>query len=305
MRVMIALDATPQCVEIVRAAACRPWPQGSCFLLLHVLDPFPFAKAPLSRGYAKGAAEQQLKSAAQILEEAGWKTDSAVVSGRPRKLIWQEAQSWKADLLLVGSNETDTLTRLLLGSTARAVLHHAPCSVEIVRPASQRRKGEKLRILCPTDGSKYSLAALRSVANRPWPEGSELKVISIPEPFQPPGQLCNFEFKEMEELNAAAIEDAKKCAIEGAEILSKAGLNTILQTPLRQRSDAEEIVKLAKNWGAHLIVMGSHGRRGFDRMAIGSVSEDVAFDATCSVEVIQTPLPAQAKSKQRLQQAAA
>jgi len=286
MRVMIALDATPQCVEIVRAAASRPWPTDSCFVLLHVLDPFPYAKAPISLGLAKQAAQQQLKRAAKLLEAAGWKTDSAVVLGRPKKIIWQEAESWKADLLLVGANKTSTLTRWMLGSTARAALRHAPCSVEIVRPPSQKPKGEKLKILCPTDGSQYSLAALRSVASRLWPKGSQVKVISIPEPFLPLGQPSNCKSKEMEELNAAALEDAKKSATEGAEILSKAGLKTTVQTPLARRTHAEEIVKIAESWGAHLIVLGSHGRRGFDRMSIGSASEDVALHAPCSVEVI-------------------
>jgi nucleotide-binding universal stress UspA family protein len=276
-------------VEIVRAAASRPWPKDSCFVLLHVLDPFPFAKAPISLGLAKEAAHEQLKRAGKILEAAGWKTDCAVVLGRPKKIICEEAEAWKPDRLLVGSNDTGAVTRWMLGSTARAALRHAPCSVEIVRPPSQKPKGEKLKILCPTDGSKYSLAALRSVASRLWPKGSEVKVISIPEPFLPLGQPSNCESKEMEELNAAAVEDAKKNVTEGAEILSKAGLKITVETPPARRTYAEEIVKTAERWGAHLIVLGSHGRRGFDRMTIGSVSEDVALSAPCSVEVIQAP----------------
>jgi nucleotide-binding universal stress UspA family protein len=296
---MIALDATPECVEIVRAARSRPWPKGSRFILLHVLDPFPFAKAPISLGHAKQSVQRQLKSAAQILKEAGWETESAVVLGRPRRLIWQEAESWKADLLLVGSKETTAVTRLLLGSTARAVLRHAPCSVEIVRPTSEKDKGKGFRILCPTDGSKYSLAALHSVAHRPWPKDSEVKVISIPEPFMPLGQFPNIEFKEVEESNAAAVEDAKKYAVEAAEILCKAGLKAVVQTPLSRDADVQEIVKIAESWGAQLIVMGSHGRRGFDRMTMGSVSEGVALHAPCSVEVIRAPQALAEKSKER------
>jgi nucleotide-binding universal stress UspA family protein len=43
----------------------------------------------------------------------------------------------------------------------------------------------------------------------------------------------------------------------------------------------------AKEWGADLIVLGSHSRRGLDRMLMGSVSEAVARHAHCSVEVIR------------------
>ena len=44
MRVLIALSTTEQSREIVQEAAGRPWPANSKFLLLHVLDPFPFAQ---------------------------------------------------------------------------------------------------------------------------------------------------------------------------------------------------------------------------------------------------------------------
>ncbi len=44
---------------------------------------------------------------------------------------------------------------------------------------------------------------------------------------------------------------------------------------------------LAKSWPADLIVMGSHGRRGFEKALLGSVSEAVAMHAPCSVEIIR------------------
>jgi nucleotide-binding universal stress UspA family protein len=46
-------------------------------------------------------------------------------------------------------------------------------------------------------------------------------------------------------------------------------------------------VDLAKEWKADLIVLGSHGRRGMDRILMGSVSENVAIHAHCSVEVVR------------------
>jgi len=52
--------------------------------------------------------------------------------------------------------------------------------------------------------------------------------------------------------------------------------------------DAREILlDQARAWGVDLIVLGSHGRHGFDRLVLGSVSESVALYADCSVEVIR------------------
>jgi nucleotide-binding universal stress UspA family protein len=50
----------------------------------------------------------------------------------------------------------------------------------------------------------------------------------------------------------------------------------------------------AKSWGADLVVLGSHGFRGVDRLLVGSVSESVAMHAHCSVEVIRDSTKASA-----------
>ena len=290
MRVLIALDATPQCMETVHEAVSRPWPEASRFLLLHVLDPFPFAKMPISLERAKDAARAQLKRAAEELLKAGWKAGIDVVLGRARQVIAKCASAWKANLVLVGSNGGGALQRIFLGSTARTVLREAPCSVEIVRPLPKSAKGGRqsgLRVLMATDGSECSTAAIQSLAIRPWPKGSTFKVISIPEPFMPLGEFPQFELKEIEELNTAALKDAKRYAEVGAELLVKAGLQAVTGTPLPRDNDAREITKEAKRWHADMVILGSHGRRGFDRWTIGSVSEHVALHAHCSVEVIR------------------
>jgi nucleotide-binding universal stress UspA family protein len=300
MRVLVALDATPRCGEIVAELVARPWPADTFFLLLHVLDPFPFGEAPISLKRAKDGTENQLKEAGRRLCGGGWAMEEDVVFGRARQEIAKVARKWKADLVVVGSNESGAWTRLLLGSTARAVLRHAPCAVEIVRP---RADGEHanvdkgMKVLVATDGSECSLTALRSVASRPWPDGSRFKVISIPEPFMPLDQFPQFELKEIENLNTAAIKDARRYADAGAEILQKSGLEASTETPLPRDSDAREIVKEAERWHARMVVLGSHGRHGFDRLTMGSVSEHVALHAPCSVEVIRGFSPPKEKSK--------
>jgi nucleotide-binding universal stress UspA family protein len=290
MKVLIALDLSPQSAGIVREAASRPWPAKSQFLLLHVLDPYPFAKMPISLERAKNSVREQLSVAAQPLLKAGWKTDTNVVLGRARQVVSKIATSWKADFVLVGCSGEGALMRVLLGSTARSVLRQAPCSVEIVRPSRTREKASRqagMKVLIATDGSVFSLAAIRSVAKRPWPKGSVFRVIAIPEPFMPLTEFPYFELKEIENLNTAALKAAKRDSAAGAEILAKAGLNVGEGTPLPKDNDAREIVKEANFWHADVIVLGSHGRRGFNRMSMGSVSEHVAFHAKCSVEVIR------------------
>ena len=245
---------------------------------------------PISLERAKNSVREQLSEAAQPLLKAGWKTDTDVFLGRARQVISKIATSWKADFVLVGSSGEGAVMRVLLGSTARSVLRQAPCSVEIVRPSLKSKKADLqagMKVLIATDGSKFSLTAIRSVVKRPWPKDSVFRVIAIPEPFMPLTEFPNFELKEIENLNTASLKAAKRYSSAGAEILAKAGLNVGEGTPLPKDNDGREIVKEANFWHADLIVLGSHGRRGFDRLTMGSVSEHVVFHAPCSVEVIR------------------
>jgi nucleotide-binding universal stress UspA family protein len=290
MKILIALDATPSSAEIVKEAAARPWPAGTRFFLLHALDPFPFAKAPISLKRAKVDADTALKNAAQSLTQGGWKTETEVILGHPRRAITECAAAWKADLVMMGSYNPAAITRLLLGSTAQSVLRGAPCPVEIVRAASdgkRTREAKGMKVLVASDGSDWSTTAVRFVASRPWPQGTEVKVLAIPEPFFPIGEFPYFASEEIERVNTTALKQAKTFADAGVEILSKAKIIATTETPFPQDAPARMILKEAERWGANLIVLGSHGRRGFDRLTLGSVSEHVAFHAHCSVEVVR------------------
>jgi len=59
---------------------------------------------------------------------------------------------------------------------------------------------------------------------------------------------------------------------------------------LEEGKPAAEILQLARLSHADLIVMGTHGRRGRNRLLMGSVAEEVMRDATCPVLVVRTPL---------------
>jgi hypothetical protein len=75
MRVVLALNGISPCGEVVKAAAARPWPSGSSFGLLNVLDPYPFVRAPslLERAACavpRARAETAKRSTDLPLEEA-------------------------------------------------------------------------------------------------------------------------------------------------------------------------------------------------------------------------------------------
>ena len=283
MKILVALDATAQCQEIVSEIASRSWLPNTTFILLHVVEPFSFRKMPRSLDRARDAAEAQLNESARRLGVAGLVTEERVALGRPHQQIVSLAESLKVDLIVMGSRGAGGMAGLLLGSTARAVLSHAPCSVEIVRPDHKNRVcSGAMNILVAVDGSECSKVALHSIVSRIWPAKSTFRVVSIPHPSMPISSFPTSELKDV-----VAIKHAKHWVESGAKVLRSAGLNAEAEVLLPYHSDGREIVNEAVRWPAHVIVLGSHGRHGFDRFKRGSVSEYVSMNAACTVVVLR------------------
>jgi len=157
-----------------------------------------------------------------------------------------------------------------------------------------------MKILLATDGSDCSKAAVNSVAERPWPRGSEVKIVSAMEtPYAPTTEtwvLPDSYYRELEKAARAQAEAAVKEAIMRIECGMASGLEII--TEIKSGSAREVILDEAEKWNADLIVLGSHGYNGWQRFLLGSVSHAVATHAHCSVEIVrQKPLGEKKKEK--------
>ncbi len=289
MKIMIALDGSPSSELSLQEALSRPWPANSQFSLITAIDPFFFVRAPMVLAEAKRATQQALDDSAHKLQSAGWQTSTTIVLEKPRHVIYKAAEDWQADLILLGSRGHGTFQRLLLGSTAQAILRHAHCSVEIVRstPSNTASPGNGMKVLIPTDGSECATKALNSLAARPWPPASQFRVISCPEFPVLLGDYPFFGGEQLSEVTVASEEHSRQAVQSATSLLQKAGFLVQTEVTAPKDSPSQAILSAAEAWTANLIVMGSHGRRGFDRLVLGSISESVAMHAHCSVEVVR------------------
>src|SRR5262249_7975698 len=122
----------------------RPWPEGSSIKVLTAFElpipPTPEAWA-LPANYFEDMDLALRKQAQNIVAEAIARLkpnktiflDAQIVPGSPRNVILDEAESWGADLIVVGSHGYRAWERFLLGSVSQSVVSHAKCSVEVVR----------------------------------------------------------------------------------------------------------------------------------------------------------------------------
>lgn len=146
MKILLAVDGSVCSDAAVEAFTRRPWPPQSEVKVITAAEmPVPVGMEPwaVSPDYFE-ALDKSVRRAAQVvldsalaklktIEDKTLKISSEIIQGSPRQVIVDEAEQWGADLIVMGSRGLGAWNRLLLGSVSSAVVHHAKCSVEIVR----------------------------------------------------------------------------------------------------------------------------------------------------------------------------
>jgi nucleotide-binding universal stress UspA family protein len=144
MRILLAFDDSKCSAAAAQTVRTQFKPEGTEVLLLHVVEAFPvsLAKQLGSRESpdfvaARVAQREQVKTLLARPEKelrlCGFKVAAVIKEGEARRVILDQAEKWKADLIVVGSHGRKGMDRFLLGSVSEAVARHARCSVQIVR----------------------------------------------------------------------------------------------------------------------------------------------------------------------------
>ena len=278
MKLLIAVDSAISTEVLVDAVGIRPWPEGTTAHVLSVVADMDVPEEVWrEEGYGKGAVRREMQTrgeqitpVAKRLEEIGIPAEVVVARGDARHLIPFFARKWSSDLVFVRAHVRKDFTHWMVGSVARAVVTSAPCTVQIVRDVAEDRTQtlhSARRVLLATDGSEASSTAAEALAGRPWPEGSEFRIVTVEEPWLIRPSSVTSNINSAEQVLAAAGLKATAAVLSG--------------------NPKELILEEARKWDADLIVVGSHGRRGFKRFLLGSVSEAVAMNAHCSVVVVR------------------
>ncbi len=143
-----------------------------------------------------------------------------------------------------------------------------------------------MKVLLAIDGSAPSDAAVSEVCRRPWPPGTEVRIITVENPWKE--ELLRGDFSSMyDEINVRLRAEAwQRLNVAAATI--RRNIPGMIVTPVfREGQPKDKILDEAEDWGADLIVVGSHGYGTLKRLLLGSVSLAVATAAHCSVEIVR------------------
>jgi nucleotide-binding universal stress UspA family protein len=141
-----------------------------------------------------------------------------------------------------------------------------------------------MKIMLAVDGSECSDVAVEEVAKRRWPADSALRIISVAETL--PLEELELPPRYREEIERAARRRAQTIVEQAITRLRDSDARFLpISSTVVIDSPKDAIIEEAERWGADLIVVGSHGYRGPERALLGSVSQAVATQAKCSVEI--------------------
>lgn len=220
---------------------------------------------------------------AQVKEVAPAALDFEIVleSGSAHSRLISLADARRADLLVVGASGAGSVERLFFGSTAEQIVRYAHCPVLVAR--SSPKNGP---IVAATDLSDAAAPAVARAAAEARLRGSEL--VLLHSLYEPPSALDALGPLLMA---PPAIPEADW---EARRYAAEETLKSLLAT---QKLEGRVIVladapvhaarQAASDLGAELIVVGTHGRSGLARVALGSVAERIVRDTPCSVLVVR------------------
>jgi len=209
-------------------------------------------------------AMKHLKLVKSMASKEGIDCKTLTVHGEePYQEIIDAASKNQADMIIMGRHGRTGLLKLMMGSVTARVIGHAPCNVLVIPPDAQ---AECRNILVATDGSKYSEAAAREAICIAKQCKSALIAISV---ASSASEVASAE-ENVKKITDAAINEGVKAW----------GLTTT-------GKPYEVIVEMARQKRADLIVVGSHGRTGIERLLMGSVTERVIGHSETAVLVVK------------------
>lgn len=229
---------------------------------------------------AAAAVEDRVK---EITGRASTDFEIRIESGSPDSAVLRIAEEVGATLIVTASRGLTGITRMLLGSVAERIVRYAHCSVLIARPHKKTN-----RILVATDLSEYALPAVDFAADLARKNAAELVLIYCLDIMPSPAMGLTVPFGGVPIIPPpeliAQMRDGAKAGL--ASLSERFGVKT--DARVVEGDAAVTIIRTAESVDADLVVVGTHGRTGLSRMALGSVAEKVVRAAHASVLVVRS-----------------
>lgn len=283
--ILVAVDGSPASDAAAAWASREAVGRRIPITLMHVVAPIVVGW-PVGRLYPAMPAWQK-DNAAHVIDHARKTLTASVLESEMCEVRTETIYagtvptlieaSKQARMIVVGSQGTGAVGRLLLGSVSTALIQHAHCPVAVIRSDEAAAADSSAPVLVGIDGSPASDAAIALA----FDEASRRKV----------GLVALHAWSDVGVFPLLGM-DWRERESEGEELLAErlAGRQEQYPDVHVQRMlfcDKPAHWLLEQSGHAQLVVVGSHGRGGFPGMLLGSVSSAIAHSASVPVIVVR------------------
>ncbi len=255
----------------------------------HVVQPltttYPYYAFPdaMNEAYwdAADRAEEQLREVVKGHTRNGVQPEFVVQSGTVSEAILSFSEKESVDLIVMGTHGRQGVDHLTMGSVAEKVLRKARCPVLAVRRPVHDfiapGRGEDpvclRKILFCTDFSEYSEGALRYAVSLAMEYNAELTLLHVLEDVPAAGDLEQETTKIVEKLEAPVPAEGRDWCV--------------IKSVVRIGRPYQEIIQLALESRADLVIMGVRGRSALDLALFGSTTHRVLQLGPCPVLAVR------------------
>lgn len=288
--VLVGTSLEDESDQVVRTGAAVARAAGARVVLVHASPGTPHFAGPeigLGGDFSAELAAWCQENLSKQIERLGLDpaeiAGAEVVAGEPHRVLIEAAQKTCADLIVVGATGSGPFAAELLGSTADRVLRKATCPVLLVRgelPIPPRR------VLAPVDLSPLAGDAYRSGLRLlgQIARGQEVEVRAA-------NVVSFFDVLAVKRQTAGEFSPEEAERVRGEELdrflrENGAGTEFDVKSALISGEARFEILRELHEHPVDLVLLGTHGRGGLDRLMLGSVASTVARKAPCSVLLV-------------------
>lgn len=232
--------------------------------------------------------EAFVRDVADRIQQRGVETITEVQTGEPYRTIVDYAASQDIDLVVMPTHGRQGLERFLLGSTTERVLRRSDVPVLTIRPNDDddcTTTYPYQNVLTPTDGSNCAQEAVKIAGDVATITGAALHLLTVID-------IASVGVDVRSDIHTAQLEETADKILEDATALAETtGVEPIAETVEYGPSVHKTILSYIEDHDIDLVVVGTHGRTGFDRYVLGSVTEYLVRTSPIPVLTIREPTP--------------
>lgn len=247
----------------------------------------PVERAAEIQGTLEERAREAVERAAERADERGVDTATEVLEGSPHRRICDYAVDVEVDVVAMPTRGRRGLARYLLGSTTERVVRRCEVPVLTSHPDDEGRDAAFdypfETVLLATDGSDCARAALERAIDVVDRTDAALHVLSVVDTTSLGTDVRTGVYREaLEESAREVVDDASAFATE-------AGVTPAASVVEFAPSVSRGIRSYVEDHDVDLLVVGTHGRTGFDRFVLGSAAEFLVRTSPVPVLTVRSP----------------